>query len=200
MQLRGMRLSKDLRLFVEDITVFSTFRHVLKVSDMVLYFRLCMNNILRLWSLWKFIICSLVVHPCLVFVLRNNDILVMSLVGRTRGNTLMLHNNIILLFFSNNSTLNNLAWKFFNWLLKPMWRQFGLLATSTLVLWRSKLHLNWSFILMMVSLWGTVGWVALFMMKDLGVTVMGDWFLVSKGKLRFVLVDLAITVSSAIPV
>ena len=80
-----------------------------------------------------------------------------------------------------------------------MWRQFGLLAASTFVLWRSKLHLNWSFILMMVSLWGTVG-RALFMMKDLGVTVMGDWFLVSKGKLRFVLVDLAITVSSAIPV
>ena len=52
---------------------------------------------------------------------------------------------------------------------------------------------------MMVSLWGTVG-RALFMMKDLGVTVMGDWFLVSKGKLRFVLVDVAITVSSAIPV
>lgn len=200
MLLRGMRLSKDLRLFVEDLTVFATFRHILKVSDMVLYLRLCMSNIRGLCDLWEFIICSLVVHPCLVFVLWNYYVLVMSLIGRTRGNTLMLHNHIVLLFFRNNSPLNNLARIFFHWLLKLMWRQFGLLATSILVLWRSKLHLNWSFILMMVSLWGTVVWVVLLMMKDLGLTVMGYWFLVSKGKLRFVLIDVAITVSSAIPV
>lgn len=198
--LRRMRLCENLRFFVKNLTVFTTFRHVLEVCNMVLYLGLCINNIRRLWSFWKLIILSLVVHSCLVFVFWNDNVLVMRLVCRTRGRTLMLHNNIVLLFFRYNSALNNLAWIFLYWLLKSMWRQSGFLSTSTLALRRCKLHLYWSFIQRVMSLWRTVSWMVLLMVHDLRMSMMWNWILVAEGKLRFVLVNVAVAMSSAIPV
>lgn len=193
-----MRHRKDLRLFVKNLTVFATFRHVLEVCYMVLYLRLSINNIRRLFYCWKFIIRSLVVHSCLVFVFWDDHVLVMRCVGRTSSRTFMLHNNIVLLFFRYNSALNNLTRIFLNWLLKPMWTQFGLSSTSTLVLWRCELHLYWSFMLRVVFI--LIYWLILLMVKDLGMAVVGDWVLVAKRELRSVLVNVTVAVSSAIPV
>ena len=119
--LRRMRLSINLRFFIENFSIFAVLRHVLEVSDMILDLWLGMHNVVGLFNFNRFF-DSFVVHTCLVLIFWRRHILVVSLVRRAgRGFFMMIlmkHNKV---FSHHRPPISYLQGQVLNRLLEPMW-------------------------------------------------------------------------------
>ena len=119
--LRRMRLSINLRFFIENFSIFAVLRHVLEVGDMILDLWLGMHNVVGLLNFNR-LFNSPVVHTCLVLIFWRHHILVVSLVRRAgRGFFMMILVKHYKVFSHHRPPISYLQGKVLNRLLESMW-------------------------------------------------------------------------------